>query len=80
MYTNHQSFMISTFLDLTVKKYFSFLKTLMLLFSFRLFSQVFINLGFIEGQDTIDNIKILVKHYYTYIICFIKWIAYKLIC
>lgn len=77
MYTNHQSFMASTFLDLTVKKHFSFLKMLMLLFSFRLFTQVFINLGFIEGQDAIDNTKswsnIII------LICVIKWLTYKLI-
>lgn len=32
MYTNHQSLMISSFFDLSVRKYFPFLEKLMLLF------------------------------------------------
>lgn len=49
--------MISTFLDLGVEKYFYFVEKLVLLSPFWLFSQVFISLGFLKGQEATDNLK-----------------------
>lgn len=57
MYTSPQSFMVSTLLDPSARKYFSFLEKLILLPLCWLFSQIFINLNYIEGQDAIDSIE-----------------------